>query len=89
MEQIQSRMRLWREQKSTSYYADYMAGLDIEIDGLTINKTTFKEATLVESNVNIVDEAPYGLYFVKPGAILTYSCHEFRKCSKSLDSNWG
>lgn len=69
--------------QTTSYYADYMAGLDIEIDGLTINKTTFKEATLVESNVNIVDEAPYGLYFVKPGAILTYAVTN-SKSSKHL-----
>lgn len=69
--------------QTTSYYADYMAGLDIEIDGLTINKTTFKEATLVESNVNIVDEAPYGLYFVKPGAILTYAVTK-SKSSKHL-----
>lgn len=59
--------------QTTSYYADYMAGLDIKIDGLTINKTMFTEATLVESNVNIVDEAPYGLYFVKPGATLNYA----------------
>lgn len=69
--------------QTTSYYADYMAGLDIEIDGLTINKTMFKEATLVESNVNIVDEAPYGLYFVKPGAILTYAVTN-SKSSKHL-----
>lgn len=69
--------------QTTSYYADYMAGLDIEIDVLTINKTTFKEATLVESNVNIVDEAPYGLYFVKPGAILTYAVTN-SKSSKHL-----
>lgn len=59
--------------ETTSYYADFMAGLDIEIDGLKINKTMFTDATLVESNANIEDAKAYGLYFVKPGVTLTYS----------------
>lgn len=59
--------------ETTSYYDDFMAGLDIEIDGLKINKTMFTDATLVESNANIEDAKAYGLYFVKPGVTLTYS----------------
>ena len=59
--------------ETTSYYDDYMAGLDIEIDGLKINKTMFTDATLVESDANIGDTKAYGLYFVRPGVTLTYS----------------
>lgn len=69
--------------ETKSYYDDYMAGLDIEIDGLKINKTTFTEATLVESNTSIEDATPYGLYFVKPGATLTYAVSKL-KSSKHL-----
>ena len=69
--------------ETKSYYDDYRAGLDIEIDGLKINKTTFTEATLVESNTSIEDATPYGLYFVKPGATLTYAVSKL-KSSKHL-----
>lgn len=69
--------------ETKSYYDDYRAGLDIEIDGLKINKTTFTKATLVESNTSIEDATPYGLYFVKPGATLTYAVSKL-KSSKHL-----
>lgn len=55
-----------------SYYALYEEGKDIVIEGVTINKEKFGEATLVETNTSIVDAKAYGLYFVKPGAILSY-----------------
>lgn len=69
--------------ETTSYYEDYLAGLDIEIDGLKINKTTFTEAILVDSDVDIVDAVPYGLYFVRPGVTLTYAVTN-SKSSKHL-----
>lgn len=59
--------------ETTSYYDDYKAGLDIEIDGLKINKSIFKDATLVESDTQIEDSKAYGLFFVKSGVTLTYA----------------
>lgn len=49
---------------TTSYYDDYMAGLDIQIGNVTINKFTHGEANLVESGTISTD----GVYFVKTGA---------------------
>lgn len=55
-----------------SYYALYEEGKDIVIEGVTINKEKFGEATLVETSTSIVDAKAYGVYFVKPGAVLSY-----------------
>ena len=55
-----------------SYYALYEEGKDIVIEGITINKEKFGEATLVENSTSIVDAKAYGVYFVKSGATLSY-----------------
>lgn len=56
----------------TSYYSLYEGGENIVIEGVTINKATFGEATLVENDMSIVDDKAYGVYFVRPGVTLSY-----------------
>lgn len=45
----------------TSYYDEYMAGMDIQIGNITINKFTHPNAVLLDSGENITKE---GVYFV-------------------------
>lgn len=55
---------------TTSYYDDYMAGLDIQIGNVTINKFTHPDANFVESSTTL---SSGNVYFLKEGLSLTIS----------------
>ena len=55
-----------------SYYALYEAGNEINIEGVVISKAKYGDAVLVEDNASITKDKAYGVYFVKPGATLSY-----------------
>ena len=55
---------------TTSYYDDYMAGLDIQIGNVTINKFTHPDANFVESSTTL---SSGNVYFLKEGLSLTLS----------------
>lgn len=57
--------------QTTSYYADYMAGLDIKIGDLVINRFgEYKDAILLQNGGSI---SKSGVYFVKKGATVTWT----------------
>lgn len=57
--------------QTTSYYADYMAGLDIKIGDLVINRFgEYKDAILLKNGGSI---SKSGVYFVEKGATVTWT----------------
>lgn len=57
--------------QTTSYYADYMAGLDIKIGDLVINRFgEYKDAILLQNGGSI---SKSGVYFVEKGATVTWT----------------
>lgn len=57
--------------QTTSYYADYMAGLDIKIGDLVINRFGgYKDAILLQNGGSI---SKSGVYFVEKGATVTWT----------------
>lgn len=57
--------------QTTSYYADYTAGLDIKIGDLVINRFgEYKDAILLQDGGRI---SKSGVYFVKKGATVTWT----------------
>lgn len=54
----------------TSYYDEYMAGMDIQIGNITINKFTHPNANFVESSTTL---SSGNVYFLKEGLSLTLS----------------
>lgn len=57
--------------QTTSYYADYMAGLDIKIGDLVINRLgEYKDAILLKNGGSI---SKSGVYFVEKGATVTWT----------------
>lgn len=57
--------------QTTSYYADYMAGLDIKIGDLVINRFgEYKDAILLQNDGSI---SKSGVYFVEKGATVTWT----------------
>ena len=58
------------------YYADFMAGLDIQIGNVKINKKMFGEDVTIKhvtSDETIGSDVMEGIYFVEENATLTYS----------------
>lgn len=57
--------------QTTSYYADYVAGLDIKIGDLVINRFgEYKDAILLQNGGSI---SKSGVYFVEKGATVTWT----------------
>ena len=57
-----------------SYFTLYEAGKTFTIGDIEINKDKFTKAVLVEGDKTLsVAEDAFGIYFVKPGATLTYN----------------
>ena len=48
----------------TSYYDEYMAGMDIQIGNITINKFTHPNATLVDASSSSKNISSAGVYFI-------------------------
>lgn len=58
---------------TTGYYADFMAGLDIQVGSVTLNKSMFAEGEIHGPDENISALSAKGIYFLKSGATVNLS----------------
>lgn len=58
---------------TTGYYADFMAGLDIQVGSVTLNKSMFAEDEIHGPDENISALSAKGIYFLKSGATVNLS----------------
>lgn len=58
---------------TTGYYADFMAGLDIQVGSVTLNKSMFAEGEIHGPDENISALSAKGIYFLKSGTTVNLS----------------
>lgn len=58
---------------TTGYYADFMAGLDIQVGSVTLNKSMFAEDEIHGPDENISALSAKGIYFLKSGTTVNLS----------------
>lgn len=58
---------------TTGYYADFMAGLDIQVGSVTLNKSMFAEDEIHGPDENVSALSAKGIYFLKSGATVNLS----------------
>lgn len=59
--------------KTTSYYEDFMAGLDLQVGSVTINKYMFSKDEIHAPAENVTEFSASGIYFLNTGTTVTLS----------------
>lgn len=59
--------------KTTSYYEDFMAGLDLQVGSVTINKYMFSKDEIHAPAENVTGFSASGIYFLNTGTTITLS----------------
>lgn len=59
--------------QTTSYYEDFMAGLDLQVGSVTINKYMFSKDEIHAPDENVTGFSASGIYFLNTGTTITLS----------------